>query len=179
MSNFEQYGICSPLGIVGNATFASHHGEILVGAFQVYAPFARSLIFEQLWIHQGGVDSHVPVWPTMSRGCPQQCLEIVGRNDKREQITAQDHQAGSGAFATPGSPVGTDPFGCGSALRCKCECGLVEINANQLPIARTKGDQDPSGTTADLEDWTEGLPRHLLPIRQIGISGEGQISFVG
>ena len=178
MSNFEQYGLWSFVGIGGNTTFTSHHREIAVGTLQVYAPFARSLIREQLWIHQRGVDAHVPVWTAMNRGCSQQCLEIVGRDEKREQIAAQDHQTCSGAFATPGSTVRTDPFGCGSALRCECECGFVEINADQFPIARTKSDQDPSGATADLEDGTGGLPRHRLPKRQIGVSGEGEVSFV-
>ena len=90
----------------------------------------------------------------MQRRCSQERFEVIGRGDQREQIAAKNHEADRSRFATPGSSIGSDPFGGSGALRGQGEGGQIEINADQLPFAEVESGQDATCPAADLQDGT-------------------------
>jgi len=140
------------LWIRRDAAFASHSAMVRICALQIDAPLTIDLIRKELRVHERGVDPHLPSWCAMQRCSSQQCFKVGRRSDEREEITANDCQIHCGRFATPGAPVGADPFSQRSALSGDGESGHIKINADHLPFVSAKSGQDASCPAANLEN---------------------------
>ena len=165
MPNLQKNGVGALLWIGHDATLTSHGAMVRICAFQIDAPFALCLIGEQLRVHQGCVDPHLPTRCAVPCCSSQQCFQVGGRSDEREEITTNNHQTRCGRFATPGSPISTDPCSGRSPFSGKGECGHIKINPDQLPFGGVEGSQDAPCAAPDLKNGAVRFRGHPPPIR--------------
>ena len=173
MANLQEDGVGTSLGVGRNAAFASNRAEVGICTLEVQAPLTRNLIGEELWVHTGGIETHLPATCAVHRCGLQQRFQVIRSSDDREEITAEDHETDCGPLMTPASAIRNDPIGRRGAFGGQAEGGHIEIDADQLPLGGAESGQDAACATTNLKNWASRFRRYPLPIRQVAVGGGG------